>query len=201
MGALTHFTSHAWARPFGLLVESLQGYFAGAPERSSFGSTVRRRRPLWGAYRAPSQHPRLTAPSRRARFSRPRTAVFAINQDYGRAMVELDDGKTLARVVEMSAATLVVLDGEVFALSRLWCLYEIGSTPLHKLELITPGGDAAQAIGGAAVDAERHCGACASPHGTRPEWPTRGATARPNQRADPHAFPALPTASPTRIAR
>ena len=50
------------------------------------------------------------------RASRPRAAVFAINQDYGRAMVELDDGKTLARVVEMSAATLVVLDGEVFAL-------------------------------------------------------------------------------------
>ena len=43
------------------------------------------------------------------RASRPRTAVFAINQDYGRAMVELDDGKTLARVVEMSAATLALV--------------------------------------------------------------------------------------------
>ena len=103
-------------------------------------------------------HPPNTPASPRQaveRASRPRAAVFAINQDYGRAMVELDDGKTLARVVEMSAATLVVLDGEVFALSRLWCLYEIGSTPLHKLELITPGGDAAQAIAAVRlVDAE-----------------------------------------------
>ena len=50
--------------------------------------------------------------------------IFAINQDKGRAMEELDDGRTLARVIEASAATLVVLDSEAFALTRLWCLYE-----------------------------------------------------------------------------
>jgi len=39
-------------------------------------------------------------------------------------MEELDDGRTLARVIEASAATLVVLDSDAFALTRLWCLYE-----------------------------------------------------------------------------
>ena len=81
--------------------------------------------------------------------------IFAINQDTGRAMVELDDGKTLARVIELSAATLVVLEGDAFALSRLWCLYEIGSTPVHKLELLTHGTSAADGAAMAArVDAE-----------------------------------------------
>ena len=89
---------------------------------------------------------------------RPRRAAAAHvhRQDHGRAMIELDDGRTLARVVEMSAATLVVLDADAFALSRLWCLYEIGSTPLHKLELITHGVDtAAVAKVGREVDAEK----------------------------------------------
>ena len=40
-------------------------------------------------------------------------------------------------MVDASEATLVVLDSEAFALSRLWCLYEIGSTPLQKLQLLT----------------------------------------------------------------
>ena len=82
--------------------------------------------------------------------------IFAINQDDGRAMAELGDGRTLARVIEESAATLVVLDAEAFALSRLWCLYEIGSTPLHKLELLTTGGSTADSVAAARlVDAEQ----------------------------------------------
>ena len=110
--------------------------------------------------------------------------IFAINQDTGRAMVELDDGKTLARVVELSAATLVVLEGDAFALSRLWCLYEIGSTPVHKLELLTHGTSAADGAAMAArVNAEtalwcvrgpRHisrmpqaAASCVSPHCAR----------------------------------
>ena len=56
------------------------------------------------------------------------------------AMAELDDGKTLARVIELSIATLVVLDKErVAPFSRLWCLYEIGSTPTSKFQLLTHG--------------------------------------------------------------
>jgi hypothetical protein len=56
------------------------------------------------------------------------------------AMDELDDGKTLARVIEVSRSTLVVLDSERAApFSRLWCLYEIGSTPESKLQLLTNG--------------------------------------------------------------
>ena len=52
--------------------------------------------------------------------------IFAINQDDSggtfSAMDELDDGKTLARVIELSRSTLVVLDRERAApLARLWC--------------------------------------------------------------------------------
>eukprot|EP01052_Picozoa_sp_SAG31_P021571 SAG31_NODE_1675_length_7552_cov_69.287228_1_plen_49_part_10 len=49
-------------------------------------------------------------------------------------MAELDNGRTLTRVIELSRATLVVLDKErVAPFARLWCLYEIGSTPAQKL--------------------------------------------------------------------
>ena len=52
--------------------------------------------------------------------------IFAINQDDSggkfSAMDELDAGKTLARVIELSRSTLVVLDRERAApLARLWC--------------------------------------------------------------------------------
>ena len=52
--------------------------------------------------------------------------IFAINQDDSggtfSAMDELDDGKTLARVIELSRSTLVVLDSERAApFARLWC--------------------------------------------------------------------------------
>ena len=54
----------------------------------------------------------------------------------------------------MSEATLVVLDKEAFALSRLWCLYEVGKTPLQKLELLTHETPTAQVVAAArAVDA------------------------------------------------
>ena len=51
--------------------------------------------------------------------------IFAINQDDSggkfSAMDELDDGKTLARVIELSRSTLVVLDRERAApFGRLW---------------------------------------------------------------------------------
>jgi hypothetical protein len=70
--------------------------------------------------------------------------IFAINQDdtggQFAAMDELDDGKTLARVIELSRATLVILDRErLVPFTRLWCLYEIGSTPPSKLQLLTNG--------------------------------------------------------------
>ena len=90
--------------------------------------------------------------------------IFAINQDDSggtfSAMAELDKGKTLARVIELSRSTLVVLDKERAApFARLWyadvvsacclsqlifhllhrCLYEIGSTPPSKLRLLTNG--------------------------------------------------------------
>ena len=68
--------------------------------------------------------------------------IFAINQDNTggvfSAMDELNEGQTLADVIDLSRATKVVLDKDrVSPLRRLWCLYEIGSTPMDKLELVT----------------------------------------------------------------
>ena len=55
VGAPTHFASHAWARPFGLLVESLQGYFAGAvPEEVFVWLDSASPPPVVGSLRAPS---------------------------------------------------------------------------------------------------------------------------------------------------
>jgi WD40 repeat protein len=63
--------------------------------------------------------------------------VFAINQhDPG---ADLHGGRALARTIELAAQTLVVLDRGAFPLTRLWCLYEIGSTPPAKLLFLTHG--------------------------------------------------------------
>ncbi|XRB17536.1 EF-hand domain-containing protein [Pseudoscourfieldia marina] len=110
VGAPTYFISHAWSSSFVDLVASVDAALAGAAQDDTF---------VW-------------------------LDIFAINQnDMGgvsKAMQELDDGRTLARTVETARATLVVLDKErVIPLTRLWCLYEIGSTPPDKLELVTHG--------------------------------------------------------------
>ena len=109
-GTPTYFISHAWGSPFVDLVESIDANLAGAAGDDTF---------LW-------------------------LDIFAINQDDSgglfSAMEELDDGKTLARVIELSRATKVIMDNATVApLSRLWCLYEIGSCPQHKLQLVTHG--------------------------------------------------------------
>ena len=63
--------------------------------------------------------------------------VFAINQhDPG---TDLHGGDALARTIELVGETLVVLDRAAYPLTRLWCLYEMGSTPPDKLRLLTPG--------------------------------------------------------------
>ncbi|XRB25343.1 EF-hand domain-containing protein [Pseudoscourfieldia marina] len=110
VGAPTYFVSHAWGSTFVELVKSVTGALAGAAQADTY---------VW-------------------------LDIFAINQDdtggVFSAMAELDDGKTLASTVETSRATLVVLDKErVIPLTRLWCLYEIGSTPPQKLQLVTHG--------------------------------------------------------------
>ena len=110
VGAPTYFISHAWGSTFVDLVKSVTGALAGAAQADTY---------VW-------------------------LDIFAINQDdtggVFSAMAELDDGKTLASTVETSRATLVVLDKErVIPLTRLWCLYEIGSTPPQKLQLVTHG--------------------------------------------------------------
>ena len=82
--------------------------------------------------------------------------IFAINQKEGRAMAELDDGRTLAETIETSSGCLVVLDAALLPVQRLWCLYEIGSCPEDKLELLAPAGmpDAAIAQARGRIDAE-----------------------------------------------
>jgi len=109
-GPPTYFVSHAWDSLFVDLVESVAAFLEGAAQEETHA---------W-------------------------LDIFAINQDDTggtfSAMAELDDGKTLARVIELSRLTLVVLDKERAApFSRLWCLYEIGSTPTSKLQLLTHG--------------------------------------------------------------
>ena len=126
MGQPTYFVSHAWDSPFVELVASVAAFLEGAAQDETF---------VW-------------------------LDIFAINQDDSSgvfsAMAELDDGRTLARVIELSRATLVVLDRERAApFGRLWCLYEIGSTPTNKLQLLTHGfseADISQHV--RAVDAE-----------------------------------------------
>ena len=110
IGSPTYFASHAWHNLFVDLVESLSAFLEGAAKAETF---------IW-------------------------LDIFAINQDdtgdHFSAMDELDDGKTLAKVIELSHATLVVLDRErLVPFTRLWCLYEIGSTPPSKLQLLTHG--------------------------------------------------------------
>ena len=63
--------------------------------------------------------------------------IFAINQHDPSA--DLHGGRALARTIELASATLVVLDRSALPMSRLWCLYEIGSTPPDKLLLLTHG--------------------------------------------------------------
>ena len=63
--------------------------------------------------------------------------VFAINQHAPGA--DLHDGETLAFTIASARAVLVVLDKRTVPLSRLWCLFEIDSTPPDKLLLLTPG--------------------------------------------------------------
>ncbi|XRB20426.1 EF-hand domain-containing protein [Pseudoscourfieldia marina] len=110
VSAPTYFISHAWNSTFVDLVESVKGALAGAAQNDTY---------VW-------------------------LDIFAINQDdtggVFSAMKELDDGRTLAGTIATSRATLVVLDKvRVIPLTRLWCLYEIGSTPPQKLQLVTHG--------------------------------------------------------------
>ena len=65
--------------------------------------------------------------------------IFAVNQ-HDASGSELDGGKTLRKTVDLAAHTLVVLErGSTLTLSRLWCLYEVGTTPPEKLQLLTRG--------------------------------------------------------------
>ncbi|XRA97499.1 EF-hand domain-containing protein [Pycnococcus provasolii] len=110
VGEPTYFISHAWSSRFVDLVKSVASALAGAAKNDTF---------VW-------------------------LDIFAINQDdtggVSSAMAELDDGRTLAGTIATSRATLVVLDKDrVIPLTRLWCLYEIGSTPPQKLQLVTHG--------------------------------------------------------------
>ena len=66
--------------------------------------------------------------------------IFAINQKAGRAMCDLENGAALAEVIDNAVACLVVLDRGMRPLTRLWCLFEVGSTPTDKLQMLPPPG-------------------------------------------------------------
>lgn len=61
--------------------------------------------------------------------------IFTVNQ--WNPLSDLNDGKTLQRTIDLSHSTLVVLDARALPFSRLWCLYEMGSTRQDQLTLIT----------------------------------------------------------------
>ena len=68
--------------------------------------------------------------------------IFIINQH--RPGDDLYDGLTLKATIEASGSVVVCLDKNTLPLFRLWCLYEIGSTPIEKLVLLTHGFDASE---------------------------------------------------------
>ena len=100
MGPPRYFVSHAWASLFVELVDAVAANLEGAAPDETF---------VW-------------------------LDIFAINQDDSggtfAAMAELDEGRTLARVIELSIATKVVLDKErVAPLKRLWCASRQSPSP------------------------------------------------------------------------
>ena len=68
--------------------------------------------------------------------------IFIINQHTPGD--DLHNGLTLKTTIQASGSVVVCLDKDTLPLSRLWCLYEIGSTPIEKLVLLTDGFDAAE---------------------------------------------------------
>ena len=68
--------------------------------------------------------------------------IFIINQHSPGD--DLHGGQTLEATIKASGAVVVCLDKNTLPLFRLWCLYEIGSTPIEKLVLLTHGFDAAE---------------------------------------------------------
>ena len=71
--------------------------------------------------------------------------IFVINQHNLGA--DLLGGLTLKATIEASGSVVVCLDKDAVPLSRLWCLYEIGSTPIEKLVMLTHGFDASSELG------------------------------------------------------
>ena len=63
--------------------------------------------------------------------------IYIINQH--KPGIDLHGGDTLKATIEASESVVVCLDKDTKPLSRLWCLYEIGSTPIEKLILQTHG--------------------------------------------------------------
>jgi hypothetical protein len=81
--------------------------------------------------------------------------TFAINQHHVDC-ADLHGGRTLQCTIKLAAQTLVVLDRGALPMTRLWCLYEIGSTPPEKLMFLMHGfseADVAAAFRAVDVDA------------------------------------------------
>jgi len=109
--------SHAWDSLYIDLLKSLSAFLEGAAPDETFIWLVRAREVRMNVLLLQLSH--SSTPS-------VEQDIFAINQDDSggtfSAMDELDDGKTLARVIELSRSTLVVLDSERAApFARLWC--------------------------------------------------------------------------------
>ena len=63
--------------------------------------------------------------------------LFVINQH--ESEVDLTRGLLLKEIISVSSSVLVALDKKALPLSRLWCLYEIVSSPPDKVTMLTHG--------------------------------------------------------------
>ena len=99
------FVSHTWSRKYGDLMSMLKTYFGVSASTDAAAGVV-----LWLDIIAINQHP--------------------YKDDHG--CLQNEDVDSLAKVVHATERTLLCLDKECVALSRIWCVYEVWQTILEK---------------------------------------------------------------------
>ena len=135
VGPPTAFASHAWGCPAGSCTEHAAWTGSGfAPPSCPADCPVRRAGCFSILVDALKAHFADANPDKVYVW----LDVFAVNQHSPEG--DLHEGQALTLTIDASAETLVVLDHwrPALPLSRLWCLYEMGSTPPTKLKILTP---------------------------------------------------------------
>ena len=99
-----YFVSHTWSRKMSDLLQLLKDHFNVAAPGDAAAGVV-----LWLDIVAINQHPYEA-----------------------KGCLLNDDVANLAKVVDATERTLLILDAECVALSRIWCLYEVWQTFLAR---------------------------------------------------------------------